>query len=129
MAKPKDKNEKPAGLDLAELSDEALKQVATEYGVELEDGVDREGLIKAIEEHFTAAGDGGEKPPAPPAPPEPPKPAAGDGKGVVIKSAKRAGRTITAVTGKPITFDGEGKATVDPKDAEYLAGISGFEKA
>jgi hypothetical protein len=39
---------------------------------------------------------------------------------VVVISETRKGKTIVAVTGKPITFDGEGKATVSQADARYL---------
>jgi hypothetical protein len=48
--------------------------------------------------------------------------------GVEVISAKRAGKTIVAVTGNPITFDKDGKATVDPRYAEYLNTLSGFGK-
>jgi len=126
------KTEKPVDLSgLPSMTDEALKQFAAENGVELIEGATREEVIKLITDHFTPAtpengdGNGGQKPPTdPPAKPK----EDGDGKGVVIKSAKRAGKSITAVTGNTITFDKDGKATVDPKDAEYLAGIPGFEK-
>jgi len=130
------KTEKPVDLSgLPSMTDEALKQFAADNGVELKEGVDREGVIKAITDYFTPAtpqatpengdGNGGQKPPTDP--PDKPK-ETGDGKGVVIKSVKRAGKSITAVTGNTITFDKDGKATVDPKDAEYLAGIPGIEK-
>jgi hypothetical protein len=126
------KTEKPVDLSgFPSMTDEALKQFAADNGVELKEGVDREGVIKAINDYFTPAtsengeGNGGQKPLADPPAKQPEN---GDGKGVVIKSVKRAGKTTTAVTGKPIIFDKDGIATVDPKDAEYLAGIPGIEK-
>jgi hypothetical protein len=45
---------------------------------------------------------------------------------VEVISAMRAGKTIVAVTGKPITFDKDGKAMVDPQDAEYLNSCPGL---
>jgi hypothetical protein len=63
--------------------------------------------------------------------PSPPDNANGkpnDSGGVEVISTKRAGKTITAVTGKPITFDKDGKATVHPRDAEYLNTCPGFGK-
>ncbi|MDR0475048.1 MAG: hypothetical protein LBH43_15415 [Treponema sp.] len=44
-----------------------------------------------------------------------------------IFSEKRKGKTITAVTGKPIVFNNEGMAKVSRADAEYLKSIPGFE--
>jgi hypothetical protein len=48
------------------------------------------------------------------------------GKPVVIVSEKRAGKTIVAVTGIPITFDENGRATVKAEDGYYLKGLPGF---
>jgi hypothetical protein len=44
-------------------------------------------------------------------------------KPAVVVSKKRAGKTIYAKTGKPITFDGSGRATVSADDARYLTSI------
>jgi hypothetical protein len=44
-------------------------------------------------------------------------------KPVVVVSEKRAGKTIFAKTGKPITFDENGRATVSADDARYLTSI------
>jgi len=44
-------------------------------------------------------------------------------KPVAILSKNRAGKTIVAATGKPITFDHEGKAVVSAIDAQYLESI------
>ena len=46
-----------------------------------------------------------------------------DGKPVAIVCRKRAGRTIFAKTGKPITFDADGRAVVSAVDSHYLANI------
>jgi hypothetical protein len=48
------------------------------------------------------------------------------GKPVVIVSEKRAGKTIVAVTGIPITFDENGRATVKAEDGHYLKDLPGF---
>jgi hypothetical protein len=48
---------------------------------------------------------------------------AASNKPVVVVSKKRAGRTIYAKTGKAITFDENGRATVSAEDAQYLTGI------
>ncbi|MDR0719344.1 MAG: hypothetical protein LBF78_06880 [Treponema sp.] len=48
------------------------------------------------------------------------------GKPVVIISEKRAGKTIIAVTGIPITFDENGRATVKAEDGHYLKDLPGF---
>ena len=45
------------------------------------------------------------------------------GSPVVIVSKKRAGQTIFAKSGKPITFDENGKATVSAVDGQYLESI------
>lgn len=45
------------------------------------------------------------------------------GKPVTIVCRKRAGRTIFAKTGKPITLDADGRATVSAADGHYLANI------
>lgn len=47
---------------------------------------------------------------------------------IKIVSKKRAGKSIVAVTGKVITFDKDGCAAVDAKDAEYLLLSSDFIK-
>ncbi|MDR2701092.1 MAG: hypothetical protein LBB72_01515 [Spirochaetaceae bacterium] len=163
--------EVPAGdqqqIDLADLpamSDEALKQLAIDNGIELWDGYDREGLIKAITELVDGGAEGpgtdsdktdtseksdeqqgnpppktdsagsGEKGNEQQGNPPPPDNSNANGKqgdpggGVEVISTKRAGKTITAVTGKPITFDKDGKATVHPRDAEYLNTCPGFGK-
>jgi hypothetical protein len=44
-------------------------------------------------------------------------------KPVVVVSKKRAGKTIYATTGKAITFDENGRATVSAEDARYLTSI------
>jgi hypothetical protein len=46
---------------------------------------------------------------------------------ISIFSKTRKGKTIVGVTGKPITFDSEGKAKVNKADAEYLTNCPGFE--
>lgn len=46
-----------------------------------------------------------------------------EGKPVRIVSKKRAGQTIFARSGKPITFDENGKAIVNVVDAEYLESV------
>lgn len=46
---------------------------------------------------------------------------------VSVVSVTRAGKTIFAVSGKAITFDADGKATVSVDDAMYLSKCSGFE--
>lgn len=45
------------------------------------------------------------------------------GKPVTVVCAKRAGKTIFAKTGKPITLDKDGKATVSAADGHYLLNI------
>jgi hypothetical protein len=102
-------------VDLPALSDEALKQLAVDNGIELWDGYDREGLIKAITELVEGEGSDSDT-----------DPEKADSGGVEIVSTIRAGKTIIAVTGKPITFDKDGKATVHPRDAEYLNTCPGF---
>jgi hypothetical protein len=57
----------------------------------------------------------GDNPPVPPAP----------GK-VAVVSESRKGKTIFAVSGEPIVFDNEGKATVNEEDALYLKNCPGF---
>jgi hypothetical protein len=47
-----------------------------------------------------------------------------DGKPVKIVSKKRAGQTIFARSGKPITFNAEGEAVVSAVDGQYLASIA-----
>jgi hypothetical protein len=62
-----------------------------------------------------------------------PKPGTGDnppiqpapGK-VAVVSKRRKGKTIFAVSGKPIVFDNEGKATVNEEDALYLKSCPDF---
>jgi hypothetical protein len=54
----------------------------------------------------------------PPAPPDPGK--------VAVVSESRRGKTIFAVSGDPIVFDNEGKATVNEEDALYLKSCPGF---
>jgi hypothetical protein len=44
----------------------------------------------------------------------------------VVTSESRKGKTIVAVTGKPITFDSEGRATASMTDALYLKDCPGF---
>jgi len=46
-----------------------------------------------------------------------------DGKPITVISQKRAGKTIYAKTGKPITFDEKGRATVSAADGNYLVNI------
>jgi hypothetical protein len=46
-----------------------------------------------------------------------------DGKPVTLVCQKRAGKTIFAKTGKPITFDANGRATVSAADGYYLSNI------
>lgn len=134
MAKPKDNQGggNPAGIDLATLpalSREQLLEIAKEKGIEVAPEAESEAIIKAItdvvdpkpEDSGGDNGAGGDD--------QTPQDNQGGGKGIVIVSVKRAGKTISAVTGQPITFDKDGKATVDPRDAEYLTGIAGFEKA
>jgi hypothetical protein len=122
----KDK-EIPAGTDVAilenldALSKEQLLEFAEKQGIEIAAEAEKETIIKAINDFFVpqksdapAQGKNGqnEKP---------------DGSGgVEIVSTIRAGKTITAVTGKPITFDKDGKANVHPRDAEYLNTCPGF---
>lgn len=50
-----------------------------------------------------------------------------DDETVKIKSAKRAGKAITANTGKSIQFDSEGIAEVSGIEAKYLLTCPGFE--
>jgi hypothetical protein len=45
---------------------------------------------------------------------------------VVMSSPRRAGKTIYAKTGKPITFDEQGRATVDMEDWAYLKNLPDF---
>ena len=52
-----------------------------------------------------------------------------DDETVKIKSVKRAGKTITANTGKPIQFDSDGIAEVTGLEAKYLLTVPGFELA
>jgi hypothetical protein len=47
------------------------------------------------------------------------------GKAAVV-SESRKGKTIIAVSGEPIVFDNEGKATVNEEDALYLKNCPGF---
>jgi hypothetical protein len=47
-------------------------------------------------------------------------------KPMVIISMQRAGKTIFAKTGKPITFDEQGRATVDREDGLYLQEFPDF---
>ena len=46
-----------------------------------------------------------------------------EGKPVTVVCQKRAGKTIFAKTGKPITLDANGKATVSAADGFYLSNI------
>jgi len=46
-----------------------------------------------------------------------------EGKPMTIVCPKRAGKTIFAATGKPITFDANGRATVSAVDGYYLQNI------
>jgi len=46
-----------------------------------------------------------------------------EGKPMTIVCQKRAGKTIFAATGKPITFDANGRATVSAVDGYYLQNI------
>jgi hypothetical protein len=46
--------------------------------------------------------------------------------GIKIVSIKRAGKTIVAVTGKPIVFDEKGEALVNSIDAAYLKSCPGL---
>jgi septum formation inhibitor MinC len=111
------------------LSDEDLKTVAEKYGIDPAAFTEKKELIKAIEEKIE--GDegaeqpdqsGGNQPKS-----EPPKEnLENPDKGVVVISTIRAGKTIVAVTGNPITFGKDGKAIVDPRDAEYLNSMPGF---
>jgi hypothetical protein len=119
-------------IDLTTLSKEQLLELAKEKGIGFTHEMDTEAIIKAIAdfvdpppEKTEGNGEDGKMSSPPEKPPEPPK----DSGSVVIKSVKRAGKTTTAVTGKPIIFDKDGIATVDPKDAEYLIGISDIVKA
>lgn len=50
-----------------------------------------------------------------------------DDETVKVKSVKRAGKTITANTGKSIQFDSEGIAEVSGIEAKYLLTCPGFE--
>jgi hypothetical protein len=45
---------------------------------------------------------------------------------VTVFSESRKGKTIIAVSGEPIVFDDEGKATVNEEDALYLKTCPGF---
>jgi hypothetical protein len=45
------------------------------------------------------------------------------GKPVTVVCQKRAGKTIFAATGKPITLDASGRATVSAADGHYLGNI------
>jgi len=45
------------------------------------------------------------------------------GKPITVVCPKRAGKTIFAHTGNPITFDAEGRATVSAADGNYLCSI------
>jgi hypothetical protein len=47
-------------------------------------------------------------------------------KPVVVISEKRAGKTIFAITGKPIAFDEAGRATVSAEDGFYLRNLPGY---
>jgi hypothetical protein len=45
---------------------------------------------------------------------------------VAVVSESRKGKTIIAVSGEPIVFDDEGKATANEEDALYLKSCHGF---
>ncbi|MCL2174468.1 MAG: hypothetical protein FWB73_00335 [Treponema sp.] len=52
----------------------------------------------------------------------------GNGKGsVTVKCSANAGITITATTGKPITFNDDGEAVASLEDAVYLKALPGYE--
>jgi hypothetical protein len=51
---------------------------------------------------------------------------ASSGDPVTVVSDKRAGKTIFAKTGRPITFDEKGRATVSAEDGLYLENLPGF---
>jgi hypothetical protein len=48
---------------------------------------------------------------------------------MVLLSEKRAGKTVFGKTGKPITFDQAGKATVSAIDSLYLKDLPGYSLA
>jgi hypothetical protein len=100
---------------------QALKEGEEDQGQgEGQEGLDHEKdpemESKDGKEGEEGQGEGGVKPPAP---------NQGDSR-VTVLSPNRAGKTIVAVSGDPITFDGEGKALVLPGDADYLKACPGF---
>lgn len=46
---------------------------------------------------------------------------------VEVVSKKRAGKSVYGTTGKIVTFDADGKATVDLEDALHFKNVPGFE--
>jgi len=55
----------------------------------------------------------------------------GDGseKSGKVRNVAMAGKSVYAVTGKPVEFDADGLATPDPDDLEQLLKVPGYEKA
>jgi hypothetical protein len=126
---------------LAGMTDEQLSEIANAYEIATESATKEEiisAILKAQEEKENSAGAGGDQgngTPPEEKPEGPPKiepntggdnAPSGDGE-VSVFSEKRKGKTITAVTGKPIVFDADGRAKVSQADADYLKTLPGFE--
>ena len=97
-------------------------------GAEAPSGEAQETAAQGAVESAPPQGATEEKGEAPSGEGEKDKPLPSEGKGgVAIFSENRKGKTIVAVTGKPIVFDADGNAKASQADAEYLKGIPGFE--
>lgn len=139
------KERKAFAAALAEKTAEELVELAAEKGIALDAGLEKEQIIQAIvdaeypgknkEEPSDATPDetelgtigyrdgaemvyvgGGRWVPVI-------KETVEAGKPVTVVCQKRAGKTIFATTGRPITFDADGRATVSAADGNYLGSI------
>jgi len=116
--------------ELKEQTPDQLAEIAEGLGISPDENITDEQVIKDILEAQTdddATPSVGDKPEEDKPDSQPDSEGSdNDEAEITVTSEKRKGKTIFAVSGKPIVFDNEGKAKVCKADAEYLKNCPRF---